>query len=237
MGTRRFVRVIQHVDGEGLGLIAAALEREGAGFEVTRIDRDERVPRELGDAAGLIVLGGPMGAYETEKYPHLRDELRLIEAALRVDAPILGVCLGSQLVAAALGARVAPAPVKEIGWLPVTPKPAAASDRLFAPLPPSFLALCWHGDAFELPAQAASLASSAQTEHQAFRYGDLAYGILFHLEVTPLEVETMVDRSRDELHLAGVSGEELLADTHRSVARSAELGIPLFRCWAGLLSE
>jgi GMP synthase (glutamine-hydrolysing) len=235
MGTRRIVRVIQHVDGEGPGLIAVALEREGVAVEVIRVDRGEPVPRELGDAGGLVVLGGPMGVYEADQYPHLRDELRLIEAALRVGAPVLGVCLGSQLLAAALGARVGPAPMKEIGWFTVTPKPAAASDRLFGPLPSSFVALHWHGDVFELPAGATSLASSTRTEHQAFRYGDLAYGILFHLEATPLEVHAMVGASADELAGTTVSGEELLAETERWAARAAELGLPLFRRWVGLL--
>ena len=222
MGARRFVRVIQHVDGEGPGLIAVALERDGVAIDVTRVHRGEPVPQELGDAGGLVVLGGPMGVYEADQYPHLRDELRLIEAALRAGAPVLGVCLGSQLLATALGARVAPAPAKEIGWFTVTTKPAAASDGLFGPLPASFGALHWHGDFFELPGGAASLASSAKTEHQAFRYGDRAYGILFHLEATPLEVHAMVDVSRNELENAGVSGEELLAETERSAASAAE---------------
>jgi GMP synthase (glutamine-hydrolysing) len=235
MGTRRIVRALQHADGEGPGLIAVALECEGVAVEVTRVDRGEPVPRELGDAGGLVVLGGAMGVYEADQHPHLRDELRLIEAALRAGAPVLGICLGSQLLAAALGARVAPAPAKEIGWFAVTPKPAAASDRLFGPLPASFVALHWHGDVFELPGGATSLASSAMTKHQAFRYGDHAYGILFHVEATPLEVQAMVDASRDELEGAGVNAEELLAETGRRAAPAEEIGVPLFRRWAGLL--
>ncbi len=235
MSTRRVVRAIQHVDGEGPGLIAVALEREGVAVEVTRIDRGEPVPRELGDAGGLLVLGGPMGVYEADQHPHLHDELRLIEAALRAGAPILGICLGSQLLAAALGARVTRAPSREIGWLPVTTRPEAASDRLFGPLPASFVALTWHGDVFELPGGATPLASSAMTEHQAFRYEDRVYGILFHLEVTPLEVREMVATSGDELADAGVSGEALLAETERWKDPAAELGVPLFQRWAGLL--
>src|SRR5262249_24470546 len=154
------------------GLFAVALERVGVAIEVIRVDLGESVPKDLGGAVGLVVLGGPMGVYETNQYPHLRHELRLIEATLGAGAPVLGVCLGSQLLAGALGARVAPAPTKEIGWFTVTTKPAAAADPLFGLLPSSFVALHWHGDVFELPEGATSLASSAKTEHQAFQYGE-----------------------------------------------------------------
>ena len=97
------------------------------------------------------------------------------------------------------------------------------------------MALRWQCDAFELPGGATSLASSAKTEHQAFRYGDLAYGVLFHLEATPLEVQAMVDASSDELAGAGVSGEALLAETERWAAPAAELAALLFQRWAGRL--
>src|SRR5271170_1069851 len=123
MSARRMVRVIQHMAGEGPGLIAVALERAGVAVEVTRVDLGAPVPADLGDAGGLVVLGGAMGVYEVAQFPHLRDELRLIEATMRAGAPVLGVCLGSQLLAAVLGALVAPAPTKEIGWFAVTPKP------------------------------------------------------------------------------------------------------------------
>ena len=235
MSAQRRVRVIQHMAGEGPGLIAVAFEREGVAVEVTRVDLGEPVPADLGDAEGLVVLGGTMGVYEADQLPHLRDELRLIEATLRTGAPVLGVCLGSQLLAAALGARVAPAPTKGIGWFAVTPKPAAAADPLFGPLPASFVALHWHGDAFALPEGATSLASSAKTEHQAFRHGDRAYGILFHLEATALQVQAMDDASLEELADAGISTAELLAATGRWAGAAAEIGVPFFQRWAALL--
>jgi GMP synthase (glutamine-hydrolysing) len=235
MGTQRSVRAIQHVAGEGPGLIQVALEREGIAMEITRVDLGDPVPEDLGDAGGLVVLGGPMGVYEADRFPHLRNELRLVEAAMRAGAPVLGVCLGSQLVAAALGARVAPAPAKEIGWLSVTLKEAGAADALLGPLGASFTALHWHGDVFDLPDGATSLASSAKTRHQAFRHGDRTYGLLFHLEATSQQVEAMVRDCGDELADAGVSAEELLAETERSVGPAAEIGVTLFRRWASLI--
>ena len=235
MGRRRVVRVIQHETGEGPGLLAVALDREGIAVEVTRVDRGEPVPADLGGAGGLVVLGGSMAVYEAGERPHLRDELRLIEAAMRAEAPVLGVCLGSQLVAAVLGARVYPGPAKEIGWLTVTSKPAAAGDRLFGPLPPRFVTLLWHGDVFDLPRGATSLASSAKTEHQAFCHGDRTYGILFHLEATSKEVQAMVGGADDELAGAGGSSDELLAETERWAASAAAIGVPFFQRWAALL--
>jgi GMP synthase (glutamine-hydrolysing) len=148
---------------------------------------------------------------------------------------VLGVCLGSQLLAAALGAQVAPGPAKEIGWFTITPKPEAAADPLFGPLPAGFVALHWHGDVFELPGGVTSLASSAKTEHLAFRYGDRAYGILFHLEATPAHVQAMVGASGDELAGGGLSAEELIAETERGAGPAAEVGVPLFQRWAALV--
>jgi GMP synthase (glutamine-hydrolysing) len=235
MDAERVVRVIQHAAGEGPGLIAVALEREGVALEVIRVDRGEPVPADLGTAAGLLVMGGAMGAYEADRLPHLRDELRLIETSIRAGAPVLGVCLGSQLLAATLGARVAPAPAPEIGWFAVTPKPAAAADPLFELLPASFMALHWHGDFFELPGGATSLGSSTRTEHQAFRYGDRVYGLQFHLEATMAEAKAMVRDSDEELARAGTSAAELLAGAERWADPAAEIGVPLFQRWAALL--
>src|SRR6185503_14445216 len=110
------VIVLQHVACETPGLIGEELEGAGLSLEIVRPFANETVPRELGDASGLLVMGGPMGVYEADRHPHLRDELALIERAVAAGKPVLGVCLGSQLVAAALGARVAPGPRKEIGW-------------------------------------------------------------------------------------------------------------------------
>jgi GMP synthase (glutamine-hydrolysing) len=232
--TRRTVRMIQHEDDAGPGLLAVGLEREGIAVEVTRIDRGDPVPTHLAGAVGLAVLGGGMAAYDPT--PHLRDELRLIDAAVRAGAPVLGVCLGSQLVAAALGARVYPARAKEIGWHAVTLKPAAAADRLFGPLPGSFVTFHWHGDVFDLPAGAISLASSAATEHQAFRYGDRVYGIQFHPEATAIDVRAMIGASSAELVEEGVSAREMLDEAQSRAARIEALGVPLFQRWAELLT-
>src|SRR5262247_282272 len=159
--------ILQHVACETAAAIGDALQRQGIAQRVVRIFAGEPVPRELTDDA-LVVMGGPMGVYESDRYPHLLDELRLIEDALRRERPLIGVCLGSQLVAAALGARVYPGGFKEIGWYPVELSTAAQDDPLFGDVPRRFTPLVWHGDVFDLPRGAVSLASSALTAHQAF---------------------------------------------------------------------
>ena len=137
-------------------------------------------------------MGGPMGVYEQDRYPFLRDELRLIEAALKDGRPVLGVCLGSQLLAAALGAKVVKGPGKEIGWYPVSLLAGARDDRLFGSAPDSFTPLHWHGDVFDLPAGAVALATSEKTPLQAYRYGENVYGLLFHIEPDAAIVAGMV---------------------------------------------
>jgi GMP synthase (glutamine-hydrolysing) len=217
---RPFVRVLQHVAPEGPGRIAAALEARGIAREVTRIDLGEGVPKSLDGAAALVVMGGPMGVYEADRYPHLREERRLIERALRDGIPLLGVCLGSQLLAATLGARVYPGTQKEIGWFPVGLKKDAIADPLFASAPGSFWALHWHGDVFDLPADTVSLARSDLTEHQAFRFEKNAYGILFHVEANVDHVQAMAGAFTDDLARDGIDGAALVA-TARDMDKDA----------------
>ena len=186
-----------------------------------RIDQGQAVPRALdGPLRGLWSWADRWASTRRIAIPHLRDELRLIEAALHAGVPIIGVCLGSQLLAAALGARVYPAPQKEIGWYDVYLRDSAHTDRLWQGVALTFTPLHWHGDVFDLPAGAVALASSALTEHQAFRYGDSAYGLLFHLEMGRRQIAAMVETFRDEVVGAGVAPETILADTARLPAAS-----------------
>jgi GMP synthase (glutamine-hydrolysing) len=230
----RRVVAIQHVAAEPPGAIGRALEAAGLRVDVIRVDRGAPVPRDLGDAAGLVVMGGPMGVYEAERYPHLTDELALIQDAVKRERPVLGICLGSQLLAAALGARVYPGGQKEIGWYPVHLTGAAGGDPLFAALPAHFTALHWHGDVFELPPEAVWLAYSEMTPHQVFRHGRAAYGLLFHLEVSAEQVTSMSAAFAGELAGAGVDPAALEAATARHGEGQRRLGDAVFARWAQL---
>lgn len=220
------VLVLQHHPAETLGTIAHALT--GAQVRTVRAFAGDPVPREMGDADALVVMGGPQSVYEQDRFPYLRDELRLIEDALRRERPLLGVCLGSQLLAAALGAEVQPGKQKEIGWLPVTLR----DDPLWGDAPREFTALHWHGDIFSLPAGATALASSALTPQQAYRYGRNAYGLLFHLEVTEAQIAEMVMEFADELRGAGVDARSILTGTAKHLPALQTIGAGVFRRWA-----
>ena len=189
------------------------MKAAGVPHEYVRIQEGEPVPESAEGLGGLVVLGGPMGVYETERYPHLEDEIRLIQDALEREMPVLGVCLGSQLLARALGAEVKPTGAKELGWDEIKTTNEAFYDPLFGPLGQSFTPFHWHGDAFKLPDGATLLASSGPTPVQAFRFGEKAYGLLFHLEVDERLVRGMLDAFEDEAREAGEDPYEILRQT------------------------
>jgi GMP synthase (glutamine-hydrolysing) len=226
------VRVLQHVAPEGPERIAEVLRARGFEIAVTRIDLGEPIPADVVGAAGLVVMGGPMGVYEAAEFPHLAVEQRLIERALAANVPILGVCLGSQLLAATLGARVYPGPAKEIGFFDVVVATGASKDPLFGAVPERFPALHWHGDVFDLPSGATHLARSEMTENQAFRFGENAYGLLFHLEVTAAQVEGMTKAFADEVRAANGDPVALAAQAKTAVRNLEVNGSALFGAWA-----
>jgi len=226
---------------ESPGRIADALGAAGVPMRVVHAGDGEPVPRTAAGAAGLVVMGGPMSVGDRDARPHLRAELRLIEDALRRGVPTLGICLGSQLLASALGAAVHPAPRKEIGWFPVQWLAGALADPLVAPMAAEPLtAFHWHGDVFDLPASATPLARSAMTAHQGYRWdggGAAAYGLLFHLEVTPALVAGMTTAFREELAAEGLDGDRLTAGAHRHEAPLTRVARQVFGGWAALAAR
>ncbi|MGH9450617.1 MAG: type 1 glutamine amidotransferase [Terriglobia bacterium] len=229
------VIVLQHAECEMPGLIAEALERKGFLPQTVRTFAGGAPPKEVGDAAGLVIMGGPMGVYEYERYPFIRGEMRLIENALREDTPVLGVCLGSQLLASTLGASVRRGKQKEIGWHRVTLSESSQRDSLLSGLDQSFMACHWHGDIFDSPANSTALASSEMTACQAFRYGANAYGFLFHMETTPAVLRGMVATFADELKQEGLEGGEIVREAEEHLPGLQKIGRQVFERWAELL--
>lgn len=229
--------ILRHVDVEGPGRIASALAEAGISSEVVATGRGEALPDDLTPFSALVVMGGPMGVYEEDTHPFLREERRLIREALAKEIPTLGVCLGSQLLAAALGAEVRPSGGWELGFHDVRLREGAARDPLFREVPATFAPLHWHGDVFDLPEGAISLASSQQTEHQAFRYGDFAWGLLFHLEATAEHVRAMANAFPHDVHRANLEPSRLLAMAEASEAALDAIASHVFGAFAARITE
>jgi GMP synthase (glutamine-hydrolysing) len=164
----------------------------------------------------LVVLGGPIGAYEEDTYPFLKDELQIIESRLKQELPILGICLGSQLMARALGALVYPGSQKEIGWAPITLTDAGRRSCLSSLEAVEGHVLHWHGDTFDLPEGATLLASTEMAQNQAFCWGQKALGLQFHLEVVPGEIERwLIGHACEIASTPDVKVPQLRSDTER----------------------
>lgn len=187
---------LQHVSFEGLGSIERWLDTQGYETTSTCFFESSRLP----DPSGLdliIVLGGPMSANDEDKFSWLVDEKRFVRKCIQQGKRVLGICLGAQLIASAIGARVYPNPVKEIGWFPV--QAVFVRKKSLFRFPPLFEAFHWHGETFDLPPGAIRIAKSEGCENQAFQLGQSVMGLQFHLEVTPEAVRKMVLHGRTEL--------------------------------------
>lgn len=206
--------VVQHIEPEGPYAIGEALIASGVEVVLCRTFAGEPLPRRIDDFEGLVVMGGPMSATSDQGFPTRQREIELLARAVGSGVPTLGVCLGAQLLAVAGGARVMAGPAgPEIGWSPVGFTAEAAEDPLFSNLPPELTVLHWHGETYQLPQGAVRLASNGSYAQQAFRLGDLAWGLQFHIEVDEVAVAAFVDAFGGEARAAGTSPDAIRAAT------------------------
>ena len=232
----RSALAIRHVGFEDAGAFAPALADAGYALRYWDAGEDPE-PLDTADPDLLLVLGGPIGADRDDLYPFLRNELALIERRLASAKPVLGICLGAQLIARAAGARIYPAPSREIGFAPIE-LPAAGQASCLAPFAHDPITLHWHGDTFDLPQGAQRLASTDVCENQAFSLGPGVIGFQFHPEAGHQSLEPWLVGHAAELAAAGADVAQLRADAGlygprlakkaRTVAASwlAELAIP-----------
>ena len=224
---------LQHIACEPPAAFEDELRSRGLWLERAELDEGEALP-DWREYAGLIVMGGPMGAYEDEAHPWLAAEKDAIREAAEAGHPVWGVCLGAQLLAGALGARVYPGERAEVGLLPVELTPAAATDPVFEGVPDSFPTLQWHGDSFDLPDGATLLASSPAYRNQAFAY-KRSYGLQFHLEVTPELAAEWGEVPAYAQSLEAIKGagalDRLVADIGEHAAETIPLARRLFGRW------
>ncbi|MGO9485781.1 MAG: type 1 glutamine amidotransferase [Rhodomicrobium sp.] len=190
------IAVLQHVPFEGPAAIADWAAARGTEIAVTHLYRNEPLPA-LADFDMLAVMGGPMSANDEARYTWLTPEIALVGSAIHAGKIVLGVCLGAQIIAKALGAKVYAARQKEIGWFEV--ERTEAAHPIFQGLPAAFPAFHWHGETFDLPAGAVRLAETASTPNQAFGVNGRVLGLQFHIEATPASVADLVQNAADEI--------------------------------------
>ena len=222
--------VLKHVAHEPLGTLDPLLRRSGFRIRFVNFGRHPGARASLDGYQGLVVLGGPMNVDDVERHPHLAHERELVSRALDRNLPILGICLGAQMIARVLGADVRRSRAKEIGWHRVSATPEARADPLlehFGEIEPLFQ---WHEDAFDLPSGAVHLARSEGCENQAFRFGERAYGFQFHLEVDEPMVERWlrVPALQADVELVDGGAERIRRDTREHVGRLQSLAAKTF---------
>jgi GMP synthase (glutamine-hydrolysing) len=229
------ITCFQHIDCEGPGSLEPLFKSLNIGLHILKPFKGDAIPENLGD--GLLVLGGPMGVYEEAQYPWMAQELQAIRKALDASLPVLGICLGSQMLAHAAGAQVFRGALPEVGWRPITLTAEGKKDPLLEGLPETFNVFHWHGDTFTLPEGAKLLAGSDWFPRQIFKLGTRAYGFQCHLEVTEAMVKEWAKLYAKELVPAGgpTPVERVEGGLNKNAAQLEALATKVFERFAKLL--
>lgn len=236
----RKLLVLQHVPREPLGMLDPLLREAGFRIRYVNFHRTPWAQPDMRRYQGLVVLGGPMNVDQMDRHPHLATEIAAIRAALELERPVLGICLGAQLLAAALGADVRPNPVREIGWYPLELTASAHRDPVISQLAQGQPVFQWHAYTFDVPGGAEHLASTPSCPNQAFRFGHAAYGLQFHLEADHRLIDRWMHGSATRLEVLQFGGPARLRDieaetaAHLPAARAA--AERAFRAVLGLFS-
>ncbi len=216
--------MIQHASYEGAGILEDILEEENVTIETVHLYKGDNLPRDIKRADLYLVMGGPMGAYEDEKYPFLKREIAFLERLIEADYPVIGFCLGSQLLARAGGGRVFKGHQKEIGWYPISLTEEGKKDRFMGFFPDTLTVFQWHGDTFDLPKGAVHLARGDMYTNQAFKIGKNVYALQFHFEITKEMIESWLVEGDEEIEEIGGREKirEILSQTDKNIAKVNE---------------
>ena len=198
--------ILQNAAGEDHGILGPLLNERGWGQQVIPLYKGAAMPGNWNDFDLLLVMGGPMNVYEEETCPYLARETQVLKEALASGPPVMGFCLGAQLMAKACGAGVRKGAEKEIGWYEVNLTDAGRADSLLNAFPESWTVFQWHGDTFDIPEGAVRLFTSGNIPNQAMRIGEMNYGFQFHFEVTRKMIAQWLESGREELDSLGIKG-------------------------------
>lgn len=204
--SKRKALIFQNAAGEGPGILADVLDHRGWEKRILHLYCGESIPSSWTHYDLLLVMGGPMNVYEEDVYPFLAKETEILAKALKGGPPVIGFCLGAQLMAKACGAKVSKGHKKEIGWHRVRLTDKGLEDPLLKSFPIKFTIFQWHGDTFELPERAVGLVSSEDYPNQAMRIGTMSYGFQFHFEITRNMLSKWIKTGREEIEDMGVEG-------------------------------
>jgi GMP synthase (glutamine-hydrolysing) len=233
--------VFQHVAAEPLGVLDALIRARGHRVRFHNFHRQPDAEPNLDRYRGLIVLGGPMNVEDQHRLPHLKTELRTIEHALRQEKPVLGICLGAQLLAHALGAPVRRHEQHEIGWYELATTEAGRQDSVFGALGERAPVFQWHSRTYDLPHGAEQLARTATCEQQAFRYGATAYGFQFHLEANAAMIDRWLSLPEllDELERSGPGGDPecIRLETAKFIGHAQRVAQDVFNAFLDLVGR
>jgi GMP synthase (glutamine-hydrolysing) len=231
------VLVLQHMGCEGLGSLEGFFDKQGIDHTHVALHAGEKIPADWDRYNGIIILGGPMNVYQENEYPFLAEEDVIIKKALANLKPMLGICLGAQLIAKAAGAKVLTGHRKEIGWYNINLTGEGRDDLLFNGFPKSFKVFQWHGDTFNIPAKGTKLASSEIFPNQAFRVGN-AYGLQFHIEVTEsIILDWLKEYDKEIGDLDYIDPKEIVSDTKRRSKDLLKLADKAYANFLNLISK
>ncbi|GAV19478.1 GMP synthase (glutamine-hydrolysing) [Mariprofundus micogutta] len=200
--------ILQHLDIEPPALIGESIEAVGHHLTTLNLDQGDALPASDSDYDGLIIMGGPQSANDNSDY--IRAELNWINTAISKGTPLLGICLGAQIIAKAAGAEVVDSPVRELGWFPVYHTNEGENDPLFKEMPDGMAVFQWHGETFSFTDEMTPVVTHPEVPAQAFRLNKAQYGLQFHVEVTEAIIETWIAHGESERNHLGIGGIQLL---------------------------
>jgi GMP synthase (glutamine-hydrolysing) len=232
MEGKKLALAVRHVHFEDCGTLGDVLVERGFTVRYLEAGRHALNNLDVATADLVISLGGPIAVYDGDRYPWIRDELNLIERSLARQKPILGICLGAQIVAHALGARVYPAPIKELGWKPLLLTEEGKTSAIASLAPEVTSLLHWHGDTFELPQRATLLASTLEAPHQIFEWGNRVLAFQCHPEIRASDIEAwLIGHACEIAGTPGTNVEQLRRDTARFAPALARQSRRAFNDW------